>query len=266
MPRSLLALHPLCGLRSASISPECRQLISRPYAIPAPHPRSRFDAERVTLPCALSPPPPPRGRRGRDDAASSRASVVREITIGFVVIICGCMVGCLVFALRSKMNKFRRTAPELGRASWAGRTADSTAYGRENVSLGGGLALDYELGTRPGPGRNRAGGARAATAAAVRTPRELIAACFRACVPDRAGAGADPARAGPPDALGGGAQGEPNPCVICLNAQSEYAVYPCGHLCFCRTCSAEMLARRGNCPVCRGPATDCIRIFFTAGA
>ena len=42
-------------------------------------------------------------------------------------------------------------------------------------------------------------------------------------------------------------------CVICLGAEREVIILPCGHVCVCATCADTLLARGDTCPVCRGP-------------
>lgn len=46
-------------------------------------------------------------------------------------------------------------------------------------------------------------------------------------------------------------------CVICMDAGASHLVAPCGHQCLCATCATQV----DNCPVCRGPAALCIRVF-----
>jgi len=47
-------------------------------------------------------------------------------------------------------------------------------------------------------------------------------------------------------------------CVICLSEDAVYATVPCGHLAYCAGCQSS--ATR-DCPVCRSPVRDRIRIY-----
>ena len=60
------------------------------------------------------------------------------------------------------------------------------------------------------------------------------------------------------DEMLGGGSGE---CVICLDALTDLAFVPCGHMC-CSACG-ERLAhlRLVNCPICRGPIERTLRLF-----
>ena len=42
-------------------------------------------------------------------------------------------------------------------------------------------------------------------------------------------------------------------CVVCLGAEREVILLPCGHVCVCATCADTLLQRGDLCPVCRGP-------------
>lgn len=51
-------------------------------------------------------------------------------------------------------------------------------------------------------------------------------------------------------------------CVICLENPGEMAFIPCGHRCICQTCARDLPPEaRRNCPQCRQPATDLLRIY-----
>ena len=40
-------------------------------------------------------------------------------------------------------------------------------------------------------------------------------------------------------------------CVVCMDAKSTEIAVPCGHLCMCKDCCAQLLRSRSNCPICR---------------
>ncbi|GAX74144.1 hypothetical protein CEUSTIGMA_g1593.t1 [Chlamydomonas eustigma] len=42
-------------------------------------------------------------------------------------------------------------------------------------------------------------------------------------------------------------------CVVCLSAPKQICCVPCGHVCMCIKCSAEVEQKHGLCPVCRAP-------------
>lgn len=220
----------------------------------------------------------------------SNAPVVRELVIGFVIITCICMVACAIYSLRHRIQKVRRTTPtdwwntvrpvsaprRIGTGSPAaaagqGGTAmtAAAARARANALFDDGIALDYDerAEAQVGPGRGRwgvgggGGAAEVGSAGAGGKPQALFAACF-GCPGGGDGPGQGVARAGDGGGDGGTAGGDAGLCVVCLATRSDHAVYPCGHLCLCRVCSVELTSRRGACPVCRGPATDCIRIFY----
>lgn len=46
-------------------------------------------------------------------------------------------------------------------------------------------------------------------------------------------------------------------CLICFDAPKQYAVMPCGHLCFCASCKQD----KGSCPVCRQEIVALQRIY-----
>ena len=61
-------------------------------------------------------------------------------------------------------------------------------------------------------------------------------------------------------------------CVLCLSEPAQIALIPCGHRCFCGECASQFMrqpapsatARALNtkqCPSCRAPVKDLIRIF-----
>ena len=50
-------------------------------------------------------------------------------------------------------------------------------------------------------------------------------------------------------------------CLICLDATADTVLYQCGHLCMCYTCGLQLKNRGSNCPVCRAPIKDIMRVF-----
>eukprot|EP01136_Pigoraptor_vietnamica_P037465 Opistho-1_new@105438 len=50
-------------------------------------------------------------------------------------------------------------------------------------------------------------------------------------------------------------------CVVCLEQNSDTLLYGCGHLCVCTPCGRTLKAERRNCPVCRAPIRDAVRVF-----
>ncbi|XP_064184651.1 RNA-binding protein MEX3B isoform X1 [Anguilla rostrata] len=51
-------------------------------------------------------------------------------------------------------------------------------------------------------------------------------------------------------------------CYVCLESEVTAALVPCGHNLFCMDCAGHICQSSDpECPVCRTPATQCIRIF-----
>jgi hypothetical protein len=48
-------------------------------------------------------------------------------------------------------------------------------------------------------------------------------------------------------------------CGICFGTENRSCFVPCGHAYLCLTCAKKLPAN--NCPICRSPFTDAIRIF-----
>lgn len=46
-------------------------------------------------------------------------------------------------------------------------------------------------------------------------------------------------------------------CVICLNAQREFAIHPCMHLCVCGDCKTRLK----QCPLCRKTVKKIVKIY-----
>lgn len=220
-----------------------------------------------------SPPPPRTGYYYNDEApaAANKAGTVRELMIGFVVIVCGCIVGCAIYRLHHRIRKLRQTVPELfqqglgrGAATGVAAGAAAGASAQAQTRADDGLVLEYDeegAPRRPHQPPRPQQPPRSARAMALQLG-PLVACCFPAGGRgEAAGWHAGGAQGGAADGPAAG-PGEPGPCVVCLNARADHAIYPCGHLCLCRPCSVEITSMRGPCPVCRGPAADCIRIFF----
>lgn len=49
-------------------------------------------------------------------------------------------------------------------------------------------------------------------------------------------------------------------CCVCMVRHKGAAFIPCGHT-FCRMCSRELWASRGNCPLCNGYILEILNIF-----
>jgi len=41
-------------------------------------------------------------------------------------------------------------------------------------------------------------------------------------------------------------------CLICLDAQKDTLIMPCGHYCICNDCGKSLIKAKHTCPVCRG--------------
>jgi hypothetical protein len=54
------------------------------------------------------------------------------------------------------------------------------------------------------------------------------------------------------EGLAEGAEGDEKMCVICISAEKNTVVMPCGHLSVCKDCATELAKKRGpDCPICR---------------
>ncbi|XP_073049178.1 uncharacterized protein [Primulina eburnea] len=62
------------------------------------------------------------------------------------------------------------------------------------------------------------------------------------------------------DEDGDGNDGEYNNCCVCMVRHKGAAFIPCGHS-FCRLCSRELWAQRGNCPLCNNYILEILDIF-----
>ncbi|XWS39181.1 hypothetical protein CRYUN_Cryun18bG0027600 [Craigia yunnanensis] len=55
--------------------------------------------------------------------------------------------------------------------------------------------------------------------------------------------------------------GGPSSCTICLDAPSEAACVPCGHVAGCMSCLNEIKAKKWGCPVCRAKIVQVIKLY-----
>ena len=51
-------------------------------------------------------------------------------------------------------------------------------------------------------------------------------------------------------------------CTICGDSPKNHVFVACGHLCACKECARQVIARKMACPVCRGRVTEAIQVFF----
>ena len=49
-------------------------------------------------------------------------------------------------------------------------------------------------------------------------------------------------------------------CVVCIENRPEYVIVPCGHLCLCKLCGAQL--RCAKCPLCNGHIERVMQIFM----
>ncbi|XP_076368522.1 E3 ubiquitin-protein ligase neur isoform X2 [Tachypleus tridentatus] len=54
-----------------------------------------------------------------------------------------------------------------------------------------------------------------------------------------------------------------NECAICYERQTDSVLYTCGHMCMCFECAVQQWKGQGDgqCPICRAPIRDVIRIY-----
>ena len=51
-------------------------------------------------------------------------------------------------------------------------------------------------------------------------------------------------------------------CVICFDQPKAALLYPCGHMCACFDCGTRLAQmKKQNCPICREPIRDVVRVF-----
>jgi hypothetical protein len=52
-------------------------------------------------------------------------------------------------------------------------------------------------------------------------------------------------------------------CVVCIDATTDHAVIPCGHVCLCSTCGPRLArTRHARCPICREPVQSLQKLFY----
>lgn len=56
---------------------------------------------------------------------------------------------------------------------------------------------------------------------------------------------------------------EENHCVVCLDAQADHVIIPCGHANVCYECITYITHSKDNaqCPTCRTPITQVVKLF-----
>jgi hypothetical protein len=98
----------------------------------------------------------------------------------------------------------------------------------------------------------------------VRTSDAELARLFpwlgiEAAAPVEAPAAAIVATAAPAGAAGAEEDdGDDGCCAICMDAERDTALEPCGHALLCGACALKVLRTAAPaCPVCRVPATGC---------
>ncbi|KAK8511188.1 hypothetical protein V6N13_013608 [Hibiscus sabdariffa] len=64
-----------------------------------------------------------------------------------------------------------------------------------------------------------------------------------------------------PPSAGQTNQDEAPSCTICLDAPSEAACVPCGHVAGCMSCLNEIKAKKWGCPVCRAEIQQVIKLY-----
>lgn len=53
-------------------------------------------------------------------------------------------------------------------------------------------------------------------------------------------------------------------CVVCMEQEKSVVLLPCKHMCMCKACTQQILARGQDtamCPVCRGPIHDIMGLY-----
>ena len=51
-------------------------------------------------------------------------------------------------------------------------------------------------------------------------------------------------------------------CVVCMEQERSHAFVACGHAVVCETCADNIMTTTRECPVCRKPAEQVIKIFL----
>ena len=49
-------------------------------------------------------------------------------------------------------------------------------------------------------------------------------------------------------------------CIVCMTKAADHLVLPCGHQCGCEDCLLEVKRNTNQCPICRNPFTDVIKV------
>ncbi|XP_066280054.1 3-hydroxybutyryl-CoA dehydrogenase-like [Branchiostoma lanceolatum] len=52
-----------------------------------------------------------------------------------------------------------------------------------------------------------------------------------------------------------------NECIICTARERNCLLSPCNHLCCCMECAKSLTNRHQNCPMCRTPIAEVLRVF-----
>jgi len=50
-------------------------------------------------------------------------------------------------------------------------------------------------------------------------------------------------------------------CVVCMDAEPEWAFAPCMHLCLCSACKATQGGDLDKCPICRERRRGLVRVY-----
>ncbi|XP_035695643.1 L-carnitine dehydrogenase-like isoform X2 [Branchiostoma floridae] len=53
-----------------------------------------------------------------------------------------------------------------------------------------------------------------------------------------------------------------NECIICTERERNCLLSPCNHLCCCMECAKSLTNRHQNCPMCRTPIAEVLRVFI----
>ena len=51
-------------------------------------------------------------------------------------------------------------------------------------------------------------------------------------------------------------------CAVCMHFNSDTVIYDCGHCCLCYSCAHDLLRLKHQCPICRRPIKDVIKVFY----
>lgn len=152
----------------------------------------------------------------------------------------------------------------------------SRSSARVSTGASGGVSSSARLDPRADPFSN------AESEAQNRQPSAT--AVGAAAVPSRgASSQAAPVPSGATAAAGAGAQKKQQPqqppapakreetpqdeCIVCMEGSIETVLYPCGHMCMCSRCAADLRRkflernRAPLCPICRQTVKDVIRTF-----